>query len=70
MSVLNLSGDEADRASRFVEAERDASIDRARAMAAQPAPGSTGDCWHCCEPIPRPKRFCGPRCSDAWQRNR
>jgi hypothetical protein len=62
-------GDEADQANRLAEAERESMIARAaRAAASAPSFGSTGECHSCFEPIPHPKRFCGPSCEREWAR--
>lgn len=65
---MTTSGDEADQANRLADLERESMIARARAAAANPSFGSTGECHSCGEPIPLPKRFCNSTCTQDWER--
>jgi hypothetical protein len=30
-------------------------------------PANGGECLYCGEPVPAPRRWCGPECRDEWE---
>ena len=59
--------DDADKAQRFEELEREAAVQAARESL--PALPDVGYCYYCNEPTERGKRFCDDDCRDDWQRS-